>query len=349
MASVSFTSVFPEKRPVLLLAPMQDVTDLPFWRIMHHYGGPDIYFTEYFRVHSTSSLDSHILEAIRTNPAQKPVIAQVIGQDIPALVRTVEKLQKEKLLAIDLNLGCPAPIVCRKSSGGGMLRQLDHVNAVLKALRAAISIPFTVKTRIGFDDPAEFSKLLDIYSSHAISALTVHGRTVKEMYRAAVHYDLIAEAVRRMPCPVFANGNILSASMALEIASETGAGGLMIGRGAIRNPWIFSQIRELCDTGQVQTQPTLRDLRAYVEKLYRETMPDTLPGKIRVAKMKKYMNFIAQKIDPEDHFLHEIRRCPDEVTFFRTCDQYLDSDAPFEAETPERHLVNAGNPRVDCY
>jgi tRNA-dihydrouridine synthase len=152
-----------------------------------------------------------------------------------------------------------------------------------------------------------------------------------------------------MPCPVFANGNILSAPMAREIATETRAAGLMIGRGAIRNPWIFNQIRELYETGSVQTKPTLRDLRLYVEMLYRNTMPDTLPGKIRVAKMKKYMNFIAQKIDPEDRFLHEIRRCPDETDFFKTCDRYLDSDEPFEAETPERHLVNAGNPRVDCY
>jgi tRNA-dihydrouridine synthase len=273
----------------------------------------------------------------------------MIGQDIPALLRTVDKLQKENLLAIDLNLGCPAPVVCRKSSGGGMLRNLEHVHAVIGSLRQALQIPFTVKTRIGFDNPGEFSKLLDIYSSHNISALTVHGRTVKEMYRAAVHYDLIAEAVRRMPCPVFANGNILSAEMAREIADETKASGLMIGRGAIRNPWIFNQIREFYQTGAVQTRPTLRDLRAYVEMLYRETMPDTLPGKIRVAKMKKYMNFIAQKIDPKDRFLHEIRRCPDELAFFQTCDRYLNSDAPFEAETPEKHLVNAGNPRVDCY
>lgn len=328
---------------------MQDVTDLAFWEVMHSYGGPDIYFTEYFRVHSTSSLDAHILKAIRTNPAQKPVIAQLIGQDIPALLRTVDKLQKENLLAIDLNLGCPAPIVCRKSSGGGMLRQLDHVDAVLKALRSALQIPFTVKTRIGFDEPTEFSALLDIYSSHAIDALTVHGRTVKEMYRAEVHYDLIAEAVRRMPCPVFANGNILSAAMAQRIASETQAAGLMIGRGAIRNPWIFNQIRELYETGSVKTHPTLLDVRVYIETLYQSCMPPTVSERIRVAKMKKYMNFIAQKIDPEDAFLHKVRRCETELDFFTVCDTYLNSHAPFEPETPGQHLINAGNPRQDCY
>ena len=328
---------------------MQDVTELPFWRIMHHYGGPDIYFTEYFRVHASSSLDAHILEAIRTNPAQKPVIAQLIGQDIPSLLRTVEKLQKEKLLAIDLNLGCPAPIVCRKASGGGMLRQPEHVVAVLSALRSALSIPFTVKTRVGFDTISEFTALLDIYSTQGIDALTVHGRTVKEMYRAAVHYELIAEAARRMACPVFANGNILSAQMARDIATETQAAGLMIGRGAIRNPWIFNQIRELYDSGSVQTHPTLLDLRAYIEMLYRNTMPHHLPDRIRVAKMKKFMNFIAQKIDPQDQFLHDIRRCENERDFFLTCDRFLNTDALFEVETPDKYLINAGNPRNDCY
>jgi tRNA-dihydrouridine synthase B len=328
---------------------MQDVTDLPFWRIMHRYGGPDIYFTEYFRVHSTSSLDKPILEAIRSNPANKPIIAQLIGQDIPALSRSASHLQKEKLLAIDLNLGCPAPIVCKKSSGGGMLRNLVHLRDVITALRDAIQIPFTLKTRLGFEDPSEFNDLLNLYSSFPIDALTVHGRTVKEMYRAAVHYDLIAQAVRHMSCPVFANGNILGARSAHEIATLTGAAGLMIGRGAIRNPWIFNQIRELYETGRVQTRPGLRDVRDYISLLYEETLPVGFPDNVRVAKMKKFMNFIAQKIDPDERFLHDIRRADNPHDFFTICDHYLLKDEPFQAETPEGHLVNAGNPRVDCY
>jgi len=341
-------ALFPPDRPVLVLAPMQDVTDLPFWRIMHRYGGPDIYFTEYFRVHSTSRPEGHIVECIQANPAGKPVIAQMIGQDIPALLRTAQALQRLPVAAIDLNLGCPAPIVCKKSSGGGMLRDLPHIDRVIGALRQAITIPFTIKSRIGFHDPSEFDALLEVYARHAVDAVTIHGRTVKEMYRSHVHYDRIAQAVRRLPCPVIANGNILSARIAREIAASTGARGLMVGRGCIRNPWIWNQTREAF-AGGVRTLPTLRDVREYIEVLYDHTLPPDFPEKLHVAKMKKYMHFIAQHIDPDNQFLHGIRRAETKAEFFALCDTWLGNDSPFEPETPEGALVNSGNPRDDCY
>ncbi len=327
---------------------MQDVTDLPFWHIMHRYGGPDIYFTEYFRVHSTSRPESHIVECIQANPADKPVIAQMIGQDIPALLRTAQALQRLPVAAIDLNLGCPAPIVCKKSSGGGMLRDLPHIDRVIGALRQAITIPFTIKSRIVFHDPSEFDALLEVYARHAVDAVTIHGRTVKEMYRSHVHYDRIAQAVRQLPCPVIANGNILSSRIARDIAASTGARGLMVGRGCIRNPWIWNQTREAFASG-VRTLPTLRDVREYIEVLYDGTLPPDFPEKLHVAKMKKYMHFIAQHIDPDNKFLYGIRRAETKAEFFALCDTWLGNDSPFEPETPEGALVNSGNPRDDCY
>jgi len=343
---MNLRAVIPAGRPLLLIAPMQDVTDLPFWRVLHRYGGPDVYFTEYFRVHGSSTPEKWILDAIRRNPSGKPAIAQMIGQDIPHLVRTAELLQRENILAIDLNIGCPAPIVCKKSSGGGLLRQLDHLDKIIGALRAAISGNFTLKTRIGFDAPEEFDRILDVYEKHAIDGLTVHGRTVREMYKAKVHHEWIARAVQRLRCPVFANGNILGVDSARETVIQTGAAGLMIGRGAIRNPWIFDQIREGYEQGEVRTRPTLRDLRGYIEVLYRETRPEGFSESLQVAKMKKYLNFIAQKIDPEELFLHAIRRVETEREFWRVCDLYLCRDEPFEPDGGA--LVNAGNPRHDC-
>jgi nifR3 family TIM-barrel protein len=346
---MNFKAALPANRPALVLAPMQDVTDLPFWRVLHRYGGPDIYFTEYFRVHSTSVPDKPILHAIRNKPSAQPVIAQMIGQDIPALIRTAGALQKENILAIDLNIGCPAPVVCKKSSGGGLLRHLDHLEKIITELRRHIGIPFTLKTRLGFSDIAEFDNILKLYANHDIDALTVHGRTVKEMYRSEVHFNLIAKAVQTMPCPVFANGNIISANIAVGVAKTTGAAGLMIGRGCIRNPWLFDQIRELYANGEVRTRPTLRNLREYIDILWRETKPEGFTETLQVAKMKKYMNFIVQKIAANDDFVRQIRRADSEKNFFQICDRFLNSDTPFDSETPEKALVNAGNPRIDCY
>src|SRR5437016_10403895 len=114
-----FEKILNGTAPLLALAPMQDVTDLPFWKLMSVYGGADLYFTEYFRVHSTSNLENHILKSITENPTGKPVIAQMIGNDIPSLVRTARELQQNAIAAEDLKLGCHPPVVYRKRSGGG--------------------------------------------------------------------------------------------------------------------------------------------------------------------------------------------------------------------------------------
>ena len=184
---------------ITALAPMQDVTDLPFWKLIAGYGGPDLYYTEYFRVHPTSNLEKWILRSITENPTGRPVVAQMIGNDIPSLVRTARELQQYPIAAVDLNLGCPAPVVYRKCAGGGLLRDPRLVDSILGALRDAISIKFTVKTRLGFDSPAVFDELLPIFARHSLDLLTVHGRTVKEMYRSEVHYEFIQRAVRRCP------------------------------------------------------------------------------------------------------------------------------------------------------
>ena len=194
--------------PLLALAPMQDVTDGAFWTLVHQYGGADVYWTEYFRVRPESTPEKPILESIRQNSTGRPVVAQMIGNDIPALVRTAKALQQLPIAAVDLNLGCPAPIVYRKCAGGGLLREPQRIDALLGALRDAVHIKFTVKTRVGFASTEEFDQLLPIFARHSIDALTVHARTVAQMYRLPVHYDLIRQASETMPCPVIANGHV---------------------------------------------------------------------------------------------------------------------------------------------
>src|SRR5437667_4999730 len=313
--------------PILALAPMQDVTDLPFWRLLTAYGGADVYFTEYFRVHPTSNLEKWILRSITENPTGRPVVAQMIGNDIPSLVRTALELQQYPIAAVDLNLGCPAPVVYRKCAGGGLLREPRRVDAILGALRDAVSIRFTVKTRVGFDSPEVFDELLPIFAKHSIDLLTVHGRTVQEMYRSEVHYDLIARAVAELPFAVLANGNVYSAQNADEILRITGAKGLMIGRGAIRNPWLFHQIRQQ-RRGETIFTPTGQDVLAYVLALYEAVCSPGVREVLQVQKMKKYMNYLGVSVEPSGLFLHQIRRVTTKSDFFRVCEQFLNHDQP---------------------
>jgi len=137
----TFSNLLRAPGPVLSLAPMQDVTTLEFMRVIARYGGPEVFWTEFFRVHSVSTPEKWILDSITKNPTGIPVVAQMIGNDIPALVHTAKELQKYPVAAIDLNLGCPAPIVYRKCAGGGLLREPARIDAILGALRDAVTIP----------------------------------------------------------------------------------------------------------------------------------------------------------------------------------------------------------------
>jgi tRNA-dihydrouridine synthase B len=312
---------------------MQDVTDLAFMGVVAHYGAPDYFFTEFFRVHAQSRPEKHILRSIDENATGRPVFAQLIGEDIHHLVRTASELLKHPVAGIDLNLGCPAPKVYKKNVGGGLLREPAKIAEILSALRAAVPGLFTVKMRIGFEGTEHFDRIVDAVNEHRVDLLSVHGRTVKEMYRSEVHYDFIARAVSRAQCPVLANGNITSAAKAGAVCRETRAAGVMIGRHAIRNPWIFRQCREALSGGTV-LRISLRDVRDYVERLYRATQKAEMPERAHVNKMKKYLNFVGQSVDPTSAFLHDMRRTETEKELFAACDRHLLSqpDAEFNPE-----------------
>lgn len=320
-----------EPAPVLALAPMQDVTDLAFWRLLHGYGGPDVYFTEYFRVHTTSVPERWIVESITANPTGRPIIAQLIGNDIPALVRTANWLQRLPVAGIDLNLGCPAPVVYRKCAGGGLLRDLPRISDILKALRQAVTVKLSVKTRVGFDSADNFDALLELLAAHPLDLVTVHGRTVAEMYRSPVRQELIARAAARLPCPVLANGNVHSGPHALEVLQRTGARGLMIGRGAIRNPWIFDQIRARL-AGKVPVLPTGRDVLAYLHALHAATAAPHLNEPSHVQRIKKYLNYVGLGVEPTGRFLDRARRATRHDELFQLFAEHLDHDEPMPLE-----------------
>jgi len=311
--------------PLLALAPMQEVTDGAFWTLVHKYGGADVYWTEYLRVHATSTPEKWIVDAITTNTTGRPVIAQMIGNDVPSLVRTARFLQQLPIAGIDLNLGCPAPIVYRKCAGGGLLREPARIDAILGALRDAVQIKFTVKTRLGFAAVDEFDQLLEIFARHSLDALTVHARTVAQLYRLPVHYDRIRQAVERMPCPVIANGHVYSAGQAQALLAETRAHGLMIGRGAIRSPWLFNQVRPQL-RGEPVTLPSGREVNDYIRALWDSQAGIDRPEHKQCERMKKFLNYLGEGVPGT--FLHQIRRSQTADEFHGICRDFLDHDQP---------------------
>ncbi|MEH1869088.1 MAG: tRNA-dihydrouridine synthase family protein [Nostoc sp.] len=312
--------------PLTALAPMQDVTNLWFMKVIAHYGSPDYFFTEYFRVNDTSRLNRNILAAITENDTGRPVFAQMIGESIPDLVRTAIDLCRYNIAGVDLNMGCPAPRIYRKNVGGGLLLSPEKIDRILAELRQAVNDrPLTVKMRVGFENTDNFYKILDIINRHSIDLLSLHGRTVKDMYHGVVRYDLIAEAVRRVHCPVLANGNINSAKTAIEVLSQTGAAGVMVGRWAIGNPWIFNQIRQALRFEPIAPVP-LVEVRKYIDRLWQTPTAATMPERSRVGYLKMFLNYIALSVDTEGHFLRLMRQTQTEIELLNLCDRVLLGD-----------------------
>ncbi|MCV3216397.1 tRNA-dihydrouridine synthase family protein [Plectonema radiosum NIES-515] len=323
MSQVSLPKSLHPDLPLTALAPMQDVTNLWFMKVIAHYGSPDYFFTEYFRVNDTSRLNRNILAAITENDTGRPVFAQMIGESIPDLVRTAKELCNYNIAGVDLNMGCPAPRIYRKNVGGGLLREPEKVDRILGELRSAVNDrPFTVKMRVGFENTDNFYSILDTINRHSIDLLSLHGRTVKDMYHGAVKYDLIAEAVRRVDCPVLANGNIHSATKALEVLSQTGAAGVMVGRWAIANPWIFNQIRQAL-RGEPIARVPLVEVRNYIDRLWQTPNSATMPVRSRVGYLKMFLNYIALLVDAEGDFLRLMRHTSTEVELLNLCDRFL--------------------------
>lgn len=315
---------------------MQDVSVLPLWRCLERRGGPDLYVTEYFRVHRDSHPEKEILRSIEQMAPAKPVVAQMIGNEPEHLVRTAREIEdRVPCVGIDVNLGCPAPKVCGKAAGGALLRNPALIRRIAGSLRPVVKGTLTLKTRVGFESADEFDDLLDLFASLPIDGLAVHGRTVREKYQSPVHTDRIAESVRRLPFPVTANGSVVSVRTARAMAQTTGAAGLMIGRGAIRNPWLFRQIRESF-AGTEAFRPTLADLRDYLAELMDELATEgDFPGESQlVNRMKKFANYAAIGL-AEGALGRALRRAATPTEFLGLCDEFLSSDEPVPEEPEE--------------
>lgn len=304
-------------------------------RIIGETGPPDWFFTEYFRVTENSKPEKHIVSSITDHGTGRPIFAQLIGQAEEPLRRTVAAIKDLPIAAIDLNLGCPAPKVYKKNVGGGLLRDFQEVDRVIGCLRETIEGLFTVKMRIGFADWEHFPQLLELINKHNVDLLSLHGRTVHEGYRSPVHYDLIRQAADTVNCPVLANGEVSSVTKAAAVQEMVQGAGLMIGRAAIRNPWIFRQIRDHF-AGRPVFQPLMIDVREYVEKIRKATYKDNHPDRLWNGRIKKFVNFIGTSIEPNGHFLYEMRRARTTKDLLHVCDKYMveneNSDRPYPEE-----------------
>jgi nifR3 family TIM-barrel protein len=245
----------------VFLAPLEDITDLPFRRICKRYGA-DMMYTEFISSEGLIRDAKKSLLKLDFHDEERPIGIQVFGHDINSMVRAAEIAEQADPDLIDINWGCPVRKVTNKGGGAGMLRDVDKMVDITRAVVNATRLPVTVKTRLGWDE--QNKNIVDIaerLQDTGIRAITIHGRTRAQLYRGQADWTLIGEVKHnpRMNIPVIGNGDVDSAVKAKEMVDRYGVDGLMIGRAAIGNPWIFREVKHYLGRGELLQPPDIAE------------------------------------------------------------------------------------------
>ena len=245
----------------LLLAPMEDVSDPPF-RYVCKQNGADLMFTEFI------SSEGLIRDAIKSKQKldifdyERPVGIQIFGGDEDAMAMSAKIIDTVQPDLLDINFGCPVKKVVCKGAGAGVLKDIDLMVRLTKAVVKSTHLPVTVKTRLGWDEKSiNILEVAERLQDVGVQALSIHGRTRAQMYKGNADWTMIAE-VRNNPkikIPIFGNGDIDSPQKALDYKNKYAVDGIMIGRAAIGNPWFFNQTKHFLKTGEILPEPTLND------------------------------------------------------------------------------------------
>ncbi|MEN0061871.1 MAG: tRNA dihydrouridine synthase DusB [Myxococcota bacterium] len=230
--------------PGLVLAPMEGVTDLSFRRLVRSIGAVGLTVTEFIPGRSLAEGHKNALKMAEFDPDERPVSVQVYGRD-PAVLADAARYVEQELGAdiVDLNMGCPSKKVCKNSGGSALMREPELAQQIVKAMRAAVSIPFTVKMRAGWDASLRNApEIAAMCEGEGAEMVAVHWRTRADLYKGERDLSIIRRVKEAVRIPVLANGDIVDEDSAMNTLAETGCDGLMIGRGAIRDPWVFKKI-----------------------------------------------------------------------------------------------------------
>ncbi|HSH12553.1 MAG TPA: tRNA-dihydrouridine synthase family protein [Desulfurivibrionaceae bacterium] len=258
----------------LMLAPMQGLTNRGLRGLFCDWVKPDVVFTEFMRVRPGSKRPLSAVDHEETiaETGATPLVVQLIGRDTEALVASAEAAQANGVKHLNINLGCPYGRMTLGSAGGALLKDPTGLPERLTGLRQVIRGSFSVKVRSGYDDPEQIFKLLPLFEECGVDYLVIHPRTVVQKYGGRADHRITARLVAATALPVIANGDVTTAAEGAALLADTGAAGLMLGRGAIRDPLIFQRLR-----GLAPAEPTRADraaeIRYYITELTARDRP----------------------------------------------------------------------------
>src|ERR1700704_4687594 len=266
-----------EINPPLVLSPMAGVTDVSFRRLLKRRGGIGLTVSEFISVEGLTRNNPKSRRQMRFYENERPVAVQVFGGQAERMRMAAEMAEEVGADILDVNCGCPAPKVVKHGGGSGLLKDHERLEAILTEIKKAITIPMTVKIRAGFYDhtinAVDTAKLAEACGAEHIA---LHGRTKEQGYRGLANWDLVRQIKEVVKVPVSGSGDVTTIDSAFERFNETSCDGVLIGRGAMANPWIFRQIEDAI-YGREIFQPTLADKRNLLLEYFdmlREDMPE---------------------------------------------------------------------------
>ncbi len=243
----------------LLLAPMEDVSDPPF-RALCKEQGADVVYTEFISSEGLIRDAAKSVMKLDIYEKERPVGIQIFGANLESMLRSVEIVEASSPDIIDINFGCPVKKVVSKGAGAGILKDIDLMVSLTEAMVKHTNLPITVKTRLGWDeDTIKIVEVAERLQDVGCKAISIHGRTRKQMYKGEANWAPIAEVKNnsRMHIPVFGNGDVNTPEKAKEMRDKFGLDGAMIGRASIGNPWFFKEVKHFLNTGKYIPQPTM--------------------------------------------------------------------------------------------
>ena len=311
-------------RPAVVLAPMAGVTDTVFRRFIRGLGGCGLIMTEFTSANGVSAALRHprqnkTLRYLYFDPDEHPISAQLFGSDPEVMAEAARVVEDLGFDLVDINFGCPVKKVVKCNGGSGLLRDLPQVEKILRAVRAAVRLPFTIKFRSGWNDleivAVEMARLAE---ACGVEAVALHPRTREQGFAGRAEWRHIAAVKAAVKIPVIGNGDIHTPEDAVRMVAETGCDAVMIGRAASSNPWIFRQIQQYLANGSYE-QPSESDRHAMIRDYYRMLLDDPRDRHDSeiAGKMKQFATY----------FTHGVRngaRLRDQIYHARTPEEIYD-------------------------
>ena len=306
----------------IILAPMAGVTNLPFRTICKKFG-PGLVCTEMASSKAIFHNDQKTKRLFNTEGEKRPISFQIFGSDEETMGYAANYVSNFADI-LDINMGCPAPKVVKNGDGSRLLLDLEKARKIMESVIKNSKVPVTLKIRKGWDkDHIVAVEIAKIAEKVGISAITVHGRTRTEFYSGKADWDIIRKVKENVSIPVIGNGDVIDEETALEMFEKTNVDGIMIGRGAFGNPWIFKKIIHFLETGEKLPEPAKEEKLAIMKEHIKLAIQEK--GEIAVKELRKHIAWYTKNLKNSSEFRSSINKIEDEKELLNKLDEYFAS------------------------